>query len=445
MKNILLLGFSLRVLTLFICIWAFIDAKTLDFNLVKMPSKSKTSPHVLLIGGIQGDEPGGFNALNLFLQYYTIDKGEVWVIPNLNAHSILQNHRGIYGDMNRKFKTLKSSDPEYPIIARLKDIILDDRIDFVFHLHDGSGFYREEFISNVLNPNRWGNCSIIDQEKLEGAKYGDLLTYSKNIVKYVNDNALKDLHLYRVRNTHTAKEDKEMEKSLTYFAVRNKKGAMANEASKNLPLNERVYYHLLAIEGMLTGIGVKFDRRFDLNPKTIQQLIDDKGAKVEITPLIALPMIGLRKKISHFPLPNLDLIPVKSNHFIVGMIKKNGGVLLKYGNRLITQFSPLYLNFAREKIDLEFEIDGKKQKVSMGEIVRVRDNFKVILPLDSDLRVNIIGFSPNNKNYPNEANMNVKYSSLIKKYSIDTAQKQYRVEVYRGKTFMGMVIVEFEN
>ena len=81
----------------------------------------------------------------------------------------------------------------------------------------------------------------------------------------------------------------------------------------------------------------------------------------------------------------------------------------------------------------------------MGEIVRVRDNFKVILPLDSDLRVNIIGFSPNNKNYPNEANMNVKYSSLIKKYSIDTAQKQYRVEVYRGKTFMGMVIVEFEN
>lgn len=427
--------------------WIGINAEVLDFHLVKMPSQSKISPHVLLIGGIQGDEPGGFNALNLFLQYYTIKKGEVWVIPNLNAHSILQNHRGIYGDMNRKFKTLKSSDPEYPLIERLKKIILDDRIDFIFHLHDGSGFYREKYISNTLNPNRWGNCSIIDQEKLQGAKYGDLLLYSKNIIKHINENALKDLHLYRVRNTHTAKEDKEMEKSLTFFAVRNKKGAMANEASKNLSVAERVYYHLLAIEGMLEGIGVEFERSFTLSPKKIQQLIDDESARVEITSLIALPMMGLRKKIFHFPLPSKDVatIPIKSNHYIVGMLKRENSVLLKYGNRLVTQFSPLYLDFAKERIGLDLKIDGKEQKVQVGEIVKVQNTFRVILPQESDLRVNIIGFSPKNATYPNEANYDVKLSSMIKKYSIDMAQKQYRIEVYRGKTFMGMIIVDFED
>lgn len=424
-----------------------LQAEVVDFDLIKMPSISKIPPHILLIGGIQGDEPGGFNALNLFLQHYKIRQGEVWVIPNLNTHSILQNHRGIYGDMNRKFKILNKDDPEYFTIERLKKIILDDQIDFIFHLHDGSGFYREKFVSNTLNPNRWGNCSIIDQEKLGGAKYGDLLHYSQNIIKHINQNALKDLHLYRIRNTHTAKEDKEMEKSLTFFAVRNKKGAMANEASKNLPVNERVYYHLLAIEGMLETIGVKFERDFILTPKNIQNLIDDENARVEIASLITLPVMGLRKKITHFPLPSKKLsnIAIKSNHYIIGMLKRKNLVLLKYGNRVITQFSPLYIEFAKERIGLDFEVDGVKKEVKVGEIIKVKNDFKVLLSKDSDLRVNIIGFSPNHKMFPNEANLNVKLASLIKNYSLDVAQKQYRVEIYREKVFMGMVIVEFEN
>ncbi|WP_305863030.1 M99 family carboxypeptidase catalytic domain-containing protein [Helicobacter cholecystus] len=436
----------MRNLIFMIWLCLSLNAEVIDFSLIKMSSQSKTSPHILLIGGIQGDEPGGFNALNLFLQHYTIKQGEVWVIPNLNAHSILQNHRGIYGDMNRKFKTLQVNDPEYPIIERLKKIILDDEIEFIFHLHDGSGFYREKFISNTLNPNRWGNCSIIDQAKLNGAKYGDLLHYSQNIVKHINQNALKDLHLYRVRNTHTAKEDKEMEKSLTFFAVQNNKGAIANEASKNLSVAERVYYHLLAIEGMLETIGVKFDRNFALTPKNVQKLIDDKNARIQIANLITLPMMGLKKKISYFPLPSKDIasIAIKSNHYIVGMLKKNNVILLKYGNRVVTQFSPLYLEFSKEKITLDFEVDGERKEVRVGEILKVKNNFKVVLPKDSHLRVNIIGFSPSN-NPSTEANLNVKLTSMIKAYSIDIAQKQYRVEIYRGKVFMGMVIVEFDS
>lgn len=419
-----------------------LQASVLDFDLVKMPSQDATTPRVLLIGGIQGDEPGGFNALNLFLQHYKILKGEIWVIPNLNRHSILRNHRGIYGDMNRKFKTLKTSDPEYPVINRLKNIVLNDKIDFIFHLHDGSGFYREKFISKELNPTRWGNCSIIDQERLQGAKYGDLLEYSQNVVKYVNAYALKDLHLYRVRNTHTAKEDKEMEKSLTFFAVRNQKGALANEASKNLPLNERVYYHLLAVEGVLKSLGVEFKRDFKLTPKKVLELINDEDASVQITPLITLPVIGLKKRIAFFPLPSSDVekIPLSSNHFIMGLLKRNQEIVLKYGNRIVTQFSPFVIEFEKTPQKVKIEIDGKVQWVELGNIIKVQKDFKVI---SSNLRVNIIGFTPKERGRISEAGYEISLGNLIKKYSIDTKEKQYRIEFYNGRKFAGMIIADF--
>lgn len=419
-----------------------LQASVLDFDLVKMPSQDATTPRVLLIGGIQGDEPGGFNALNLFLQHYKILKGEIWVIPNLNRHSILRNHRGIYGDMNRKFKTLKTSDPEYPVINRLKNIVLNDKIDFIFHLHDGSGFYREKFISKELNPTRWGNCSIIDQERLQGAKYGDLLEYSQNVVKYVNAYALKDLHLYRVRNTHTAKEDKEMEKSLTFFAVRNQKGALANEASKNLPLNERVYYHLLAVEGVLKSLGVEFKRDFKLTPKKVLELINDEDASVQITPLITLPVIGLKKRIAFFPLPSSDVekIPLSSNHFIMGLLKRNQEIVLKYGNRIVTQLSPFVIEFEKTPQKVKIEIDGKVQWVELGSIIKVQKDFKVI---SSNLRVNIIGFTPKERGRISEAGYEISLGNLIKKYSIDTKEKQYRIEFYNGRKFAGMIIADF--
>ena len=42
--------------------------------------------------------------------------------------------------------------------------------------------------------------------------------------------------------------DKEMLKSLTYYAITQNKSAFANEASKNLNAEQRTYYHLVAIE-----------------------------------------------------------------------------------------------------------------------------------------------------------------------------------------------------
>ncbi len=55
----------------------------LDFTLHKLGTDD--GPTMLIVGGIQGDEPGGFNAANLIVSQYRITKGSVWVVPNLNS------------------------------------------------------------------------------------------------------------------------------------------------------------------------------------------------------------------------------------------------------------------------------------------------------------------------------------------------------------------------
>lgn len=421
----------------------FLSANVLEFDLLKMETQSKISPRVLIISGIQGDEPGGFNATNFFLKHYKIIQGEVWVIPNLNKHSILQNHRGIYGDMNRKFKTLDLADEEYQVIQKIKSLILDPQIDVIYHLHDGSGFYRTTYINPSLNPNRWGNCSIIDQESVKGSYYENLLFLSQKIVANINQNALKDLHLYRIRNTHTATQDKEMEKSLTYFAITHHKTALANEVSKELPLNERVYYHLLGIEGMLKEVGVKFQRDFDLNPKVIASLLYPKDSYFMIENKIRFPLMGLKPKISYFPLPKKEVsqIVLSSDQYILGLLKKKKDIAVKYGNRVLTTISPLYVDFSDALKEVEIEIDGEMKHVKMGEMIKVKKYFQVNLD-DPRFRVNVIGYYGKKEN---ETFEKVRLQDLLKRYSIDRMEKKYRIEFYDLKNhFLGMVVVDFE-
>lgn len=433
MKIFGLLWFSLSI---------FLSAKVLEFDLLKMETQSKKHPRVLIISGIQGDEPGGFNATNFFLKHYKIIQGEVWVIPNLNKHSILQNHRGIYGDMNRKFQALNSSDEEYSIIQKIKSLILDPQIDVIYHLHDGSGFYRASYVSPLLNPNRWGNCSIIDQENVKGSYYENLLFLSEKIIANINQNVLKDLHTYRVRNTYTATQDKEMEKSLTYFAVINNKTALANEVSKELPLNERVYYHLLGIEGMLKEVGVKFQRDFDLKPKIITSLLYPKDSYFIIEDKIRLPLMGLKSKITYFPLPKKDISQIKlnSDQYILGLLEKKKDIAIKYGNRTLTTVSPLYVDFSNALKEVEIEVDGKVRNVQMGEIIKVRKYFQVNLD-EPNFRVNVIGYQGKKENENFEK---VRLQDLIKRYSIDRMEKKYRIEFYDLKNrFLGMIVVDF--
>ena len=92
-----------------------------NFDLIKKGKQDKNT--LLVIGGIQGDEPGGFVSASLLATHYEITKGSLWIVPNLNFYSIIKRSRGPYGDMNRKFAELSKKDPEYETVSRIKNYI----------------------------------------------------------------------------------------------------------------------------------------------------------------------------------------------------------------------------------------------------------------------------------------------------------------------------------
>ncbi len=402
------------------------------------------APHLLLLAGIQGDEPGGFNAANLFLMHYSVLKGLVEVVPVLNKPSMLRNHRGLYGDMNRKFAALDKNDPEYPTIQEIKSLIAKPNIDAVLHLHDGGGYYRPVYVDATLNPKRWGNCFIIDQDEVKGAKFPNLLAFANNTIESINAHLLHPIEEYHLKNTRTAQGDTEMQKALTFYAINQKKSAFANEASKELPLASRVFYHLQAIEGLLNQLNIPFKRDFELNPNSVHALINDKNLWAKISSLPKMPLFNLRPKLNHFPLPHntkIPQIPIESNAYIVGLVKNKQEVFLKYGNKLMTRLSPFYIEFDPSLEEVKMQIDNKDQMVKIGSVVEVKESF-YIHAMDN-IRANVIGFSVSNENKPNEAGYMIKFKDFQKRFSLDKQERIYRIEFYKNNAFSGMILVKF--
>ena len=102
------------------------SADRLEFTIHKLES-GVAGPTVLVVGGIQGDEPGGFHAASMLVTHYEVARGSVWVVPNLNFESIVERSRGVNGDMNRKFAHVKENDPDYRAVQRIKALIRDER------------------------------------------------------------------------------------------------------------------------------------------------------------------------------------------------------------------------------------------------------------------------------------------------------------------------------
>ncbi len=411
--------------------------------------KKETHPNekiFLLLGGIQGDEPGGFNAASIVAsKHYTIKKGNVWIVPNLNQHSILENHRGIYGDMNRKFATIKDNDPEKELIMSIKKLIRHEQVEVILHLHDGSGFYHETYISKLRNPTRWGQSSIIDQERLENVPHGELNAIMKQITGEINQHLLDDSHRYRIRNTNTATSDKEQQRSLTFYAINQGKAAFANEASKNLPLKQRVYYHLLAIEAMMNYLGIEFERDFPLTPQGVDDTINDKDIVIHFANRITLPINRLKRTVNFFPIPLSRQLEYDSPCPLVHLYRKNGNFIIKYGNRVSAALIPdtFETDMSNELTKVSMSIDGAVQEVELGSIVKAKKIFMVQPIHNVNIRVNIIGFSQ--KGLVSEEGVSISNKKINSRYTLDSKGTLVRVEFYNKNRFSGMIIVDFEQ
>lgn len=415
------------------------QVQSFDFDFIKKGEQDNNT--LLIIGGIQGDEPGAFMAASLVATHYDITKGSVWVIPNLNFYSIIKRSRGPYGDMNRKFAELSSSDPDYNTVQRIKKYITSEEVKLILNLHDGSGFYRKEHINNMFSPRRWGQCSIIDQKNLDIEKYGNLEEISSRVISSINRNLLRSRDIYNVKNTETRLGDKEMEKSLTYFAINNGKAAFANEASKELPLDERVYYHLLAIEAYMNEMGIEFKRKFQINTTSIKNVIDHDIYISFYDEKIKLPLSKVRSILKYFPINKDGIVEFTPSNPLMTITKQGKEYIIHYGNRKLAKLHPDYIKIIEDDRDIYMQIDGVRKSIKFGDVIYAKDSFN-IEPL-SDLRVNIIGYV--NKNLDNEVGITVNKREIQKKYSVDKDGDLFRIEFYKDTNFVGMILLGFEK
>lgn len=425
---------------LFVILSTLSEAEELRFSLHKIQS-DKSGPTILVIGGIQGDEPGGFTAASLLVTNYTVSAGNIWVVPNLNFESIIKRSRGIHGDMNRKFKTLSENDPEFDEVQKIKQIILDENVDVVLNLHDGSGFYTEKYIDKWRNPDRWGQSIIIDQKTLNVPEFGALTDIATKVQQHINRHLEDGDQSFYVKNTETRQGDVEMEKSLTYFSITNKRPAFAVEASKHFRTHERTFYHLLAVEGFLHEMGIKYQRNFELTMSAVDEQI---GKNLNISLYdnrVNLAVEKARPFLNYIPLNKLSpLIYTKSNP-LIAVVRNKNELKVRYGNRYLTSLNPQYFEYDNNPEFIKMQVDGADKIIKIGERISVKNNFRVLA--ETDYRVNVIGYTKNG--IVNENGHLIKRASIQSRYSIDKSENIFRVELYKGDKFSGMILVDFES
>ncbi len=427
------------LLLLILPVW--LAAASLDFTLHQKGTRDPGNT-LLVIGGIQGDEPGGFNAASLLVTHYKITKGSVWVVPNLNFLSIVERSRGEYGDMNRKFSDLSPADPEYGTVERIKAIITNPQVAMVLNLHDGSGFFREKYIDKWRNPYRWGQSCIIDQAAIDAPRYGNLSEIAQKVKKHVNDNLFDSEHRFSVKNTETAKGDEEMAKSLTYFAIRNNKPAFGIEGSKNFGTHFRAYYHLLALEKFMDIMGIEYERKFEMNPFAVKNAIDNSEMKVVLYDnKLLLPVSRARNYLHYIPMKKDASVEYTTDHPLVAVVERDEKYRVCYGNRRMSLLYPQYFEYDNSLHTLDMQIDGYEKVVPLGTVVDVKDNF--LIKNRDGYRINVIGYTQ--EGLDSEVETTIERKSIVDRFSIDKEGKMYRVEIYRDHKFSGMILVNFDQ
>lgn len=414
-------------------------AKNAPFSLYELKGDSDGAT-LLVIGGIHGDEPGGYFAPSILINSYHILKGNVLVVPNLNPDSIMAFKRGIYNDMNRKFATIDRNDPDFDNVARIKEIITNPKVNFIINLHDGHGFYRQKWENSIFNPKAWGQTYVIDQKTLDNILFGNLDEIAKQIENKLNQELHYDFHTFGVRNTETRFKDEEQQNSLTYYAITHLKPALAIETSKNikeLPL--KVFYQLSSIEALMDILGIEYTRDFTLDLKSVESKIKSYGT-LTINNNITFDLDNIKKTINFVPLLK------DNNHFVfkhpLGRTKKvKNGYEVYIGHQKITFLKSDYFPMQCNIQDIEITIDKNiTKKVNFGKILDFKEGFLI---KKTNARINIIGYSKNG--VTSEEEIYLTADEIDKNFSLDKNNQSFRVEVYQGENFCGMVTMKKEN
>lgn len=426
----------LTLLFTLLCLSLSAQLGATDFSTHRL-GNADAGPTLLIVGGIDGDEPGGFHAAATLVTRYRIAGGQILVVPNLSFDDILKRRRG---SMNLKFAGIDRDDRYYAAVRRIQALVRAPEVDLVLNLHDGSGFYHPVRIDSQRNPARWGQSFVIDQERIDASPFGDMKQLAETAMRQLNKQILSRDHQFQLKNSHTPSLEATApaRKSMTYFAIRQSKPAMAIEASKTDPVHVRTYYHLLALETFFEAAGIHYARDFMLTPESVKQVIADDGCLKLAEGRIKLMLSNMRQQLDYFPLPDAKPTNFLSVNPLITIKPAKQIYRIHYGNNRLAFINPLSVELDRKIDKVGMVIDGVEQQIALGSVISVTENFSIDPP--PSYRANIIGYASGGKD---DSGIMVKRSQLLPEYSIDLNAKRYRVEIYRGEKFSGMVLVDF--
>ena len=172
-----------------------------------------------------------------------------------------------------------------------------------------------------------------------------------------------------------------MDKSLSYYAVRQGKAAFGLEASKEFPVEIRAYYHLLMVESFLAQAGVEFTRGFALTPDGVRQALLDKLDVTFADNKVFLPLEDVRPAINLLPLSKEAPAQAVTSKPIMAVLPcakgEEGQYCVHYGNRMITLIRPEWREMDNSLTGMRVLADGREAEAHFGQVLEVTKSLLV--------------------------------------------------------------------
>lgn len=399
----------------------YFEGTDYELNVFKIYGR-KDGKTMLIVGGIQGDEPGGFLSADLYSEL-KLEKGNLIVVPRANFKSIILFDRGTDGDMNRRFHIDEVQHEMDKVVQVIKELMGES--DIFLNLHDGWGFHYPEHISWLRSPERFGQSIIVDSDTYtcNNGEVIDLERMAKYVLNEVNQKIKeKDYHMHYF-NTKTQKPDtpfEEMRKTATFYALREHCiPAFGVETSKNLPsLEMKILHHNYAVNAFMQLVGIVPEQPNIFLPKPeIKYVILDvngepevvmnnsvvkvgKGSIIEVSHIEANYSRGLSCDFEGINGLNDKNIPVEIN--------KNTSVIFRKDSEEIGKINIIIDgNVKGENRVFIVKVNGKKKAVINGDTLEVKKGDTIELIkffselINHDPEINFKGWVPKGIAYNN--------------------------------------------
>jgi len=452
-----------------------------ELNIYKIKGK-KPGKTLMLIGGIQGNEPGGFLSADLYADM-RLEKGNLVVVPRANFYSIITNLRGPNGDLNRKFNLEdNASTVEDQIVSILKKLINDS--DYLLNLHDGAGYYHPTYIDKWRNPTLFGQSIVADCEEYRipgSAKSIKLGEMARKILKEVNPHINGDLYKFHFMDTRTDAEDsphREQRGSATYYALtKHHIPAFGVETSKFLPsIDLKVLYHNMVINAFMKHFGIIPESPgLNLDPPVLKYLVVAINGQ---TPIVVESNQALELRAGDM----ISVTHIEANYErglsldILGYggvndlgkdyaIFRDTSILVRKDNHEVAEI-PVRITekgsgeesrttSLTRKIDyLVIEAKGLRLLLANGETLHLvrGEELKIVdvlprAPFSSGVKVNFKGFvgDPSNNTGEDRGFSINTGSDLMERFSLDGKGEAYEIVVTQGETLLGRGIVRLAS